>query len=114
MEPFNLEQYKSGREVVYRNGEKPHDIAIGKLHVYTTSIDGYNWTHSLTGELHNGGQNCELDLFHPDREEWVNLWEDAKGIFGFIGYKYNSMDEAQRDISIKDGHFIGTYKLVKG
>ncbi len=70
-EYFNLDDFNKGREVIYRNGERPlyvvyFETSDSYFPIVSVDIRGKSWDHSIKGD-NNPGLNSPFDLLHPIR-----------------------------------------------
>jgi hypothetical protein len=117
MRPFEIELWKAGEPVITRDGREVEQL---------TYFDNKQGTHKfvgiVNGQLNSWKDNgyfvdelCETehDLFHPEPEMWVNVYEhnDSQWTTGKImPSKEQAEERAQKDGS--NTRYIGTFKLI--
>ena len=115
MRPFNLELWRAGEPVITRDGRLVEQltffakcISVFKL---VGIIDGHMESFTTEGRYSKTNENG-LDLFHPEPEMWVNVYQnrDLRCTGGIIDSKEEA-EEIQASGNYPD--YIGTYKLVK-
>lgn len=113
MRKFSLKLFKQGKKVITRRG-----IEVKELTHFTelNSDMDYRLVGVLEGEMFywttdgrcNVKMETEYDLFHPEGEMWVNLYDDGieKGV-------YPSKESALINAELSDPLYIGTFKLTR-
>ena len=118
MRPFNIELWKAGEPVVTRDGQQVEQLTYfdsrKSTHKLVGIVDGDLYAWLPKGYFFCENRNSDFDLFHPEPEMWVNVYQhnDSQWTSGNI---MPSKEEAE-ERAPKDGintRYIGTYKLVK-
>jgi hypothetical protein len=119
MRPFNIDLWKAGEPVITRDGRE-----VEELTYFESKKGPYKLCGTLNGLLESWTidgffQECKSesndDLFHPEPEMWVNVYDRKNGLsqYGLLcGEIHRSKDEAEKNI-VDRYVYIGTYKLVK-
>jgi hypothetical protein len=118
MNTFNLRDFKAGKKAVTRNGlweagnywvneSNDFPIIICLENIETGEDRFLSYTKSGGYYSTEDEMESEYDLFHQEKEMWVNVYESH------TSKAYNSFKHADRNKDVDAGNFIGTYKLVK-
>lgn len=114
MRPFDLKLWKAGEPVITRDGREVKELTYfrtkkGIWKVYGT-VDGELNSWNDAGTLVSYRES-HLDLFHPEPEMWVNVYQSKGG--AYYTNIYQSKEKAESCIALIGNNYIGTYKLVK-
>jgi len=117
MRPFNLELWKSGEPVITRMGTPVEQLTFFETRtssefklVGTAKGDIYTWTVEGKQLLIN---ESDFDLFHPEPEMWVNVYEADTYQFLVGPFPEKEMAIERSGEPKNCTKYIGTYKLVK-
>jgi len=114
MRPFNLELWKAGEPVITRDGREVEQLTYfeskkGPFKLCGT-LNGLLESWTIEGFFRACKSKTDDDLFHPEPEMWVNVYEGKDRMI--TSRIYTSKREAEKS-KIDEFTYIGTYKIVK-
>jgi len=115
MRPFDIELWKAGEPVVTRDGREVKELTYfrtkkGIWKVYGTVDGELNAWNDAGSSLSN--TESHLDLFHPESEMWVNVYNRG-GIIVADDIYFTEIDSKKSIYILSKDKYIGTYKLIK-
>jgi hypothetical protein len=114
MQPFNIDKFRAGAKVITRDGREVKQLTefdcgdpFRLYGVLDNEIESWSIAGKYTDYTNDEG---ELDLFHPEPEMWVNVYENNNGILRAV--LFTDKDYLAEGSFTTDLH-IGTFKLVR-
>jgi hypothetical protein len=118
MIPFNIDKFRAGAKVITRDGREVKQLTefdcderyplsgVVKRELVSWTIEGLEW-----GKLSE--DVSDNDLFHPEPEMWVNVYDNPVGRIRERGFVFTTKEEALISSNSNISDYIGTFKLVR-